>query len=86
MHLSMKIKIILFTAFILFTTTISSQQIEWLTLAEAMEAQKKIPKKITKATVFTLILLSNNNTMATHPQKRLERVRKLGICFNIIIN
>jgi thioredoxin-related protein len=46
MHLFMKTKIILFTAFILFTTTISSQQIEWLTLAEAMEAQKKIPKKI----------------------------------------
>ena len=46
MHLSMKINIILFAAFILLTTTISSQQIEWLTLAEAMEAQKKIPKKI----------------------------------------
>ena len=45
MHLSMKIKKILFTAFILFTTTISSQQIEWLTLAEAMEAQKKYLKK-----------------------------------------
>ncbi len=42
----MKINIILFAAFILLTTTISSQQIEWLTLAEAMEAQKKIPKKI----------------------------------------
>ena len=42
----MKINIILYIAFILFTTTISSQQIEWLTLAEAMEAQKKIPKKI----------------------------------------
>ena len=29
--------------------------------------------------------LSNNKTVATHPQKRLARVNKLGICFIIIV-